>query len=76
MRFHNDFALFNIEIMDNKRYTLNISFKRENFEKGYNIVEKFKTINEAIKHKELIDETVDRAFIKDNVTGKITWLKE
>ena len=27
-------------------------------------------------YKDLIDETVDRALIKDNVTGKVTWLKK
>ena len=58
------------------RYTVNISFKREMFEKVSNIVEKVKTLKEAMTYKELIDETVDRALIKDNVTGKVTWLKE
>jgi hypothetical protein len=58
------------------RYTVNISFKRQMFEKVSNIVEKVKTLKEAMTYKDLIDETVDRALIKDNVTGKITWLKE
>lgn len=46
------------------------------FEKVSNIVEKVKTLREAMTCKDLIDETVDRALIKDNVTGKVTWLKE
>ena len=58
------------------RYTVNISFKKQMFEKVSNIVEKVKTLKEATTYKDLIDETVDRALIKDNVTGKVTWLKE
>jgi hypothetical protein len=58
------------------RYTVNISFKKQMFEKVSNIVEKVKTLKEAMTYKDLIDETVDRALIKDNVTGKVTWLKE
>lgn len=59
-----------------ERYTINISFKRKMFDNGSNIVEKVKTLKEALSYKELIDDTVDRALIKDNVTGKVTWLKE
>ena len=58
------------------RYTVNISFKKQMFERVSNIVEKVKTLKEAMTYKDLIDETVDRALIKDNVTGKVTWLKE
>lgn len=58
------------------RYTVNISFKKQMFEKVSNIVENVKTLKEAMMYKELIDETVNRALIKDNVTGKVTWLKE
>ena len=58
------------------RYTVNISFKKQMFERVSNIVEKVKTLKEAMAYKDLIDETVDRALIKDNVTGKVTWLKE
>ena len=58
------------------RYTVNISFKKQMFEKVSNIVEKVKTLKEAMTYKDLIDETVDRALIKDNVTGKVIWLKE
>ena len=58
------------------RYTVNISFKKQMLEKVSNIVEKVKTFKEAMAYKALIDETVDRALIKDNVTGKVTWLKE
>jgi hypothetical protein len=57
-------------------YTVNISFKRKMFENVSNIVEKVKTMKEAMSFKDLIDDTVDRALIKDNVTGKVTWLKE
>ena len=58
------------------RYTVNISFKKQMFEKVSNIVEKVKTLKEAMTYKDLIDKTVDRALIKDNVTGRVTWLKE
>ena len=63
-----------VKIME--RYTVNISFKRKMFENVSNIVEKVKTMKEAMSFKDLIDDTVDRALIKDNVTGKMTWLKE
>lgn len=59
-----------------ERYTINISFKTEMFENVNNIVEKVKTMKEAMSFKDLIDDTVDRALIKDNVTGKVTWLKK
>ena len=58
-----------------KRYTVNISFKSNGFEKTSNIVEKVKTMREAISYIDILDETVGKALIKDNVTGKITWLK-
>jgi len=58
------------------RYTINISFNSERFETTSNIVEKVKTMKEAMSYKELIDETVKKALIKDNVTGRVTWLKE
>jgi hypothetical protein len=66
-------VLLNYGIM---RYTVNISFKKQMFEKVSNIVEKVKTLKEAMTYKDLIDKTVDRALIKDNVTGKVIWLKE
>ena len=59
-----------------ERYTINISFKTEIFETVSNIVEKVKTLKEAMSYKDLIDETVNKALIKDNVTGRVTWLKE
>ena len=59
-----------------ERYTINISFKTEMFETSNNIVEKVKTLKEAMSYDDLIDETVNKALIKDNVTGKVTWLKE
>jgi hypothetical protein len=46
------------------------------FENVNNIVESVKTLREAMSYKNLIDETVNRALIKDNVTGKVIWLKE
>ena len=58
-----------------ERYLINISFKTEMFEKVSNIVERVKTMKEALTYSELIDETVDKALIKDSVTGKVTWLK-
>jgi len=65
----------NFKITDMNRYTINISFKTTMFEKVINIVEHVKTKVEALSYKELIDETVDKALIKDNVTGKVEWLK-
>jgi len=62
--------------MEMNRYTINISFNSERFETISNIVEKVKTMKEAMSYKELIDETVKKALIKDNVTGQVTWLKE
>lgn len=59
-----------------KRYTINISFKTKLFEKSNNIVEQVKTKVEALSYNDLIDDTVDKALIKDNVTGKIEWLKK
>jgi len=59
-----------------ERYTINISFKTKMFENVNNIVESVKTLREAMSYKNLIDETVNRALIKDNVTGKVIWLKE
>lgn len=59
-----------------KRYTINIGFKTERFEDVNNIVERVKTMKEAMGYKDLLDDTVSKALIKDNVTGKITWLKE
>ena len=59
-----------------ERYTINISFKTEIFETVSNIVEKVKTLKEAMSYKDLIDETVKKALIKDNVTGRVIWLKE
>jgi hypothetical protein len=66
----------NGKITDMERYTINISFKTEMFETVSNIVEKVKTLKEAMSYKDLIDETVNKALIKDNVTGRVTWLKE
>ena len=54
------------------RYTINISFKQYGTD---NIVEKVKTLREAESYKDLIDDTVDRALLKDNVSGKVTWWK-
>jgi hypothetical protein len=59
-----------------ERYTINISFNTEMFEESSNIVEKVKTLKEAMSYKDLIDNTVKKALVKDNVTGKITWLKD
>jgi len=58
-----------------ERYTINISFKTEMFENVNSIVEYVKTKREAMSYKDLIDDTVSKALIKDNVTGKIEWLK-
>lgn len=59
-----------------ERYTINISFITRIGENIPNIVEKVKTLREAMSYTDLIDETVSRALIKDNVTGKVIWLKQ
>jgi hypothetical protein len=59
-----------------ERYTINISFNTNFLEKASNIVENVKTYKEAISYQSLIDETVNKALIKDNVTGKVIWLKQ
>jgi len=61
-----------------KRYTVNISFKHSGglmSKRTTNIVEEFKTLHEASKLRDLIDETVDKALIKDNVTENIIYWK-
>lgn len=58
-----------------ERYIVDISFKTKRFEECSNIVERVKTMKEALTYSELIDETVDSANIKDTITGKVTWLK-
>ena len=40
-----------------------------------NIVENVKTLREAMECEDLIDDTVSKALIRDNVTGKVIWLK-
>ncbi len=58
------------------RYIINISFKWDNLKRPpKNIVEPVKTLREAKSYDSIIDDTVDRALIKDTVTGKIHWLK-
>jgi len=49
-----------------KRYTLHIYFKR-----GGNIVEEFKTLRQLTLYSDLIDETVIRAYVVDNINGEI-----
>lgn len=63
--------------MNSQRYLLNISFKNSPYDKDrvLAIVETFSTKKEALSYKDLIDETVARAVIRDNFTDKITWLK-
>jgi len=59
-----------------ERYIINISFKWEGIERPpENIVQPVKTMREAMSYAELIDDTVDKAAIKDRVTGNIKWLK-
>ena len=55
------------------RYIFNVSFVKGIGEDRKTIVEPFKTLREAESYKELIDDTVEKATIKDTVTGKITW---
>ena len=57
-------------------WTINISFNQGFYERVDNIVAHEKTLIMAKKYADLIDDTVDKALIKDNVTGKIIWLKK
>jgi len=59
-----------------ERYTLNISFKNNRAGNVVaNVVESCKTLKQALGFSSLIDDTVDRALIKDNVSGRVIWLK-
>ena len=58
------------------RYTVNISFKVKIFETIDDIIYDVKTLKSAMDFKNIIDDTVSVAFIKDNTNGKIIWLKE
>ena len=58
------------------RYIVKISFKQKMFERVTDIVYTCKTLKQAEEASSLIDNTVDKALIKDNVTGKVIWIKE
>lgn len=58
------------------RYLFNVSFVKKIGEERKNIAEKFKTFREAESYSDIIDDTVERALIKDTVTGRVTWLKD
>lgn len=53
------------------RYTVNISFYGSN----ESIVDKCRTKSDADEWRGMIDDTVKKALIKDNASGKIEWLK-
>jgi hypothetical protein len=59
----------------NYRYTVIISFKHSIIDSVAPIKEHVKTLKEAKEFDSLIDETVDFAYIRDEITGKITYLK-
>lgn len=64
--------------MNPLRYTVNISFKNNDpWNKTSTIAERVKTLKEAKEYKSLIDNTVERACIIDNVTLKVVewWVK-
>lgn len=52
-------------------YPNNISFRPDDLKRTPPIAGKVKTLNEARKYKVLLDETVEKACIVDNVTNKI-----
>jgi hypothetical protein len=52
------------------RYTVSISFHTRMFENSNDIRENVKTKKEAEGYKDLIDGTVSRAKLIDNVTGR------
>jgi hypothetical protein len=58
------------------RYIINISFVNRGLLGTTNFVERVKTLKEAESLKFLIDDTVDKALIKDTVTDKVIWLKQ
>lgn len=59
------------------RYIINISFKTNHFLRSENtLVDSVKTLREAKSYESIIDDTVDKAFIRDMVTGNLHWLKK
>jgi hypothetical protein len=59
---------------ENYRYTVEIHFKKSLvlLQKSTNpIIENVKTLKEASIYKEIIDESVTKAFIKDNSNDSI-----
>lgn len=52
------------------RYTLHIYFK-DVIGKDNQIIEKFKTLKEAKLFSVIVDDSVQRAYIEDNITSKI-----
>ena len=57
-----------------KRYTVTINFIYNKTGNVKSIVENVKTLKEALSYKDILDETVSTARIKNNVTGRIKWL--
>jgi len=57
-----------------KRYTVTINFIFNKTGNVKSIVENVKTLKEALSYKDILDETVSTARIKNNVTGRIKWL--
>jgi hypothetical protein len=61
-----------------KRYTINISFNQPlvlGAKRTETIKEDFKSLHEACKYRDIIDDTVNKALLKDNVTGNVIWWK-
>ncbi len=50
------------------RYTLIISFKDKRIK---DLIQSFKTLKEALPYKTLIDDTVNKAVVIDNVNNKV-----
>lgn len=60
-------------------FTLNISFINKSLidNRVNNIVHYCHTLEEANEwYDVLVDDTVDRALVKNNVSGEVTWLKK
>ena len=50
------------------RYTLIISFKDKRIK---DLIQSFKTLKETLPYKTLIDDTVNKAVVIDNVNNKV-----
>lgn len=60
------------EESSSKRYTVNILF----YNSSENIVAHCATRSEADSWEEVVDESVKKASVRDNASGKVEWIKK